>query len=77
MVPFFGSGEASGPQKSATPATATATATEQGSRGRGGQLDVMTFNLRLASSTGKHSWPVRRPVMRKHHLPVQASPSLG
>jgi endonuclease/exonuclease/phosphatase family metal-dependent hydrolase len=28
-------------------------------------LDVMTFNLRYASTDGPHSWTERRPVMRK------------
>lgn len=30
-----------------------------------GALNVMTFNLRFASTTGSHRWPVRRPVMRE------------
>ncbi|GCB51705.1 endonuclease/exonuclease/phosphatase family protein [Streptomyces sp. NL15-2K] len=30
-----------------------------------GALNVMTYNLRFASSTGSNRWPVRRPVMRE------------
>ncbi|MER5214956.1 endonuclease/exonuclease/phosphatase family protein [Streptomyces sp. NPDC002838] len=30
-----------------------------------GALNVMTYNLRFASSTGSDRWPVRRPVMRE------------
>jgi endonuclease/exonuclease/phosphatase family metal-dependent hydrolase len=60
-VPFFGSRDAAGSQESRVPATVA----EQGSRGRGGQLDIMTFNLRFASNEGEHSWPARRPVMRE------------
>ncbi|MEV0637904.1 endonuclease/exonuclease/phosphatase family protein [Streptomyces sp. NPDC050619] len=32
---------------------------------RNGHLQVMSFNLRFASTTGPHSWAVRRPVMRE------------
>ncbi|MFD3373839.1 MULTISPECIES: endonuclease/exonuclease/phosphatase family protein [unclassified Streptomyces] len=28
-------------------------------------LNVMTYNVRFASATGVHRWPVRRPVMRE------------
>ncbi|WP_202918329.1 endonuclease/exonuclease/phosphatase family protein [Streptomyces cavernae] len=60
-VPFFGAQEST----ATTEAPAPATIAERGSRGRGGRLDVMTFNVRFASDTGTHSWPVRRPVMRE------------
>ncbi|MFI9170304.1 endonuclease/exonuclease/phosphatase family protein [Streptomyces lincolnensis] len=33
-------------------------------KGRSRRLDVMTFNLRFASTTEPNSWTVRRPVMR-------------
>ncbi|WP_369657614.1 endonuclease/exonuclease/phosphatase family protein [Streptomyces sp. RPA4-2] len=36
-----------------------------GRRGGGHPLDVMTFNLRFASTAGPHSWAARRPVMRE------------
>ncbi|GAA2250893.1 endonuclease [Streptomyces ruber] len=32
---------------------------------RGGRLEVMSFNLRLASTAEPNSWIVRRPVMRE------------
>lgn len=30
---------------------------------RGDELHVMSYNLRYASATGPHSWPLRRPVL--------------
>ena len=30
---------------------------------RGDELHVMSYNLRYASDTGPHSWPLRRPVL--------------
>ncbi|GGN50120.1 metal-dependent hydrolase [Streptomyces albiflavescens] len=41
--------------------TAQTSAARQGAR----RLDVMTFNLRYASSAEPNSWKVRRPVMRE------------
>ncbi|WP_373682241.1 MULTISPECIES: endonuclease/exonuclease/phosphatase family protein [Streptomyces] len=41
--------------------TAQASATRRADR----PLDVMTFNLRFASTTEPNSWAVRRPVMRE------------
>ncbi|MFI6492442.1 endonuclease/exonuclease/phosphatase family protein [Streptomyces sp. NPDC050564] len=41
--------------------TAQASATRRGGR----RLDVMTFNLRFASSAEPNSWKVRRPVVRE------------
>ncbi|MEV6168123.1 endonuclease/exonuclease/phosphatase family protein [Streptomyces sp. NPDC051954] len=29
------------------------------------ELNVMTYNVRFASTTGSHRWPVRRPAMRE------------
>ncbi|MER5844261.1 endonuclease/exonuclease/phosphatase family protein [Streptomyces prasinus] len=33
--------------------------------GRGGPLEVMSFNLRFAGTAEPHSWTARRPVMRR------------
>ena len=60
-VPFFDAQEATGTTEMPAP-TGT---TDPSDRGRDGRLDVMTFNVRFASYTGNHSWPVRRPVMRQ------------
>ncbi len=47
---------------SATPASASASPQERhGSR----RLEVMSFNLRFASTTEPNSWAARRPVMRE------------
>ncbi|MCX4572821.1 endonuclease/exonuclease/phosphatase family protein [Streptomyces sp. NBC_01571] len=37
----------------------------RGDGGGGRRLDVMTFNLRFASTAEPHSWAARRPVMRE------------
>lgn len=65
-LPLLGTVTAS----TARPASAgkAAPATEPAGR----RLDVMTFNLRFASTTGPNSWAVRRPVMRallRHEAP--------
>ncbi|MFD9509258.1 endonuclease/exonuclease/phosphatase family protein [Streptomyces mirabilis] len=41
------------------------TASASASRRGGHRLEVMTFNLRFASTTEPNSWSVRRPVMRE------------
>ncbi|MGW0826812.1 endonuclease/exonuclease/phosphatase family protein [Streptomyces sp. NPDC002845] len=48
----------------AVPLLTTAGSTQQASAGEhAGALNVMTFNLRFASTTGDQRWSVRRPVM--------------
>ncbi|MFF3346983.1 endonuclease/exonuclease/phosphatase family protein [Streptomyces sp. NPDC002779] len=47
---------------SSTALTAAGAAAEEHPRRR---LEVMSFNLRFASTTEPHSWAVRRPVMRE------------
>jgi endonuclease/exonuclease/phosphatase family metal-dependent hydrolase len=47
---------------SSTALTASSAAAEERPRRR---LEVMSFNLRFASTTEPHSWAVRRPVMRE------------
>lgn len=50
----------------AVPLLTTAGATLPTAAGEhAGALNVMTYNLRYASSTGSHPWPVRRPVMQE------------
>ena len=43
---------------------AAATPAAAARQGAGGDLRVMSFNLRFASETPPNSWPERRPVMR-------------
>ncbi|KOG10039.1 endonuclease/exonuclease/phosphatase family protein [Streptomyces viridochromogenes] len=42
-----------------------ASSASAGERPARGHLQVMSFNLRFASTTEPHSWAVRRPVMRE------------
>ncbi|GGL86396.1 endonuclease [Streptomyces fumigatiscleroticus] len=51
----------------ALPLSATAPSAASAATGgrRGGRLEVMSFNLRFASTTEPNSWAVRRPVMRE------------
>ncbi|MEU9336111.1 endonuclease/exonuclease/phosphatase family protein [Streptomyces sp. NPDC048290] len=51
---------------SSTAPAATAAVSDDGPRERGTRrLEVMSFNLRFASTAEPHSWSVRRPVMRE------------
>ncbi|MEV6167120.1 endonuclease/exonuclease/phosphatase family protein [Streptomyces sp. NPDC051954] len=53
----------------AVPLSSTAlsgpSASAEESRSANGRLEVMSFNLRFASTTEPNSWTVRRPVMRE------------
>ncbi|MEU9975282.1 endonuclease/exonuclease/phosphatase family protein [Streptomyces sp. NPDC051014] len=59
---------------SSGPSRRSGRATPSGPRRRAPRLDVMTFNLRYASTAEPHSWADRRPVMRE--LLLRANPQV-